>query len=120
MIAGVDRERDANTRTPAGGRVTLIFAGALVPPGVEPSARFRLPPSGWYSAGCESDEIKSARTMKKLTISKLADAAGTHLETVRYYERIGLMPEPERSEGGHRHYAPAHLQRLKFIRRARD
>ena len=58
--------------------------------------------------------------MKKLTISRLAESAGTHLETVRYYERIGLMPEPERSGGGHRHYAPLHLQRLKFIRRARD
>ena len=57
--------------------------------------------------------------MKKLTISRLAESAGTHLETVRYYERIGLMPEPERSDGGHRHYAPAHAQRLKFIRRAR-
>lgn len=58
--------------------------------------------------------------MEKLTIGRLAGAVGINLETVRYYERIGLMPEPERSGGGHRHYEMTHVQRLKFIRRARD
>lgn len=43
-----------------------------------------------------------------------------NLETVRYYERIGLMPEPARSSGGHRSYDPEHLNRLLFIRRTRD
>ena len=58
--------------------------------------------------------------MEKLTIGKLANSAGTNLETVRYYERIGLMPEPGRTEGGHRNYAAAHVRRLTFIRRARE
>jgi len=58
--------------------------------------------------------------MEKLTIGKLANSAGINLETVRYYERIGLMPEPGRTEKGHRNYAAAHLRRLTFIRRARE
>ena len=48
-------------------------------------------------------------TMQKLTISRLADSVGTNLETVRYYERIGLMPEPGRTRGGHRAYAASHI-----------
>jgi MerR family mercuric resistance operon transcriptional regulator len=58
--------------------------------------------------------------MERLTIGKLASAVGINLETVRYYERIGLMPEPGRSGGGHRHYDAVHVRRLKFIRRARE
>ena len=58
--------------------------------------------------------------MEKLTIGKLANSAGINLETVRYYERIGLMPEPGRTEGGHRNYATVHVRRLTFIRRARE
>jgi MerR family mercuric resistance operon transcriptional regulator len=58
--------------------------------------------------------------MGGLTIGRLARTAGVHLETVRYYERIGLMPAPDRTEGGHRSYAVAHVRRLRFIRRARD
>ena len=59
-------------------------------------------------------------TPRRLTIGRLAALSGVNLETVRYYERIGLMPEPGRSDGGHRSYEPEHRQRLKFIRRARD
>lgn len=55
-----------------------------------------------------------------LTIGKLADAAGVHLETVRYYERIGLMPEPARTASGYRSYGVEHARRLSFIRRARE
>ena len=55
-----------------------------------------------------------------LTIGRLAERAGVHLETVRYYERIGLMPEPRRTEGGHRVYQREHLKRLGFIRRSRE
>ncbi|TNE63217.1 MAG: MerR family transcriptional regulator [Alphaproteobacteria bacterium] len=56
----------------------------------------------------------------RLSIGKLGDRAGVNLETVRYYERIGLMPEPFRSDGGHRIYDETHLSRLSFIRRCRD
>lgn len=55
-----------------------------------------------------------------ITIGVMARNTGCKVETIRYYERIGLLEEPLRSTGGHRHYAPAHLKRLSFIRRARD
>ena len=58
--------------------------------------------------------------MQGLTIGKLADGAGVNLETVRYYERIGLIPEPGRTQGGHRNYDATHIRRLAFIRRARQ
>jgi len=55
-----------------------------------------------------------------LTIGQLAALSRVNLETIRYYERIGLMPEPRRTEGGHRLYEEAHRRRLTFIRRARE
>jgi len=57
---------------------------------------------------------------EKLTIGKLAGATGTKVETIRYYEQIGLLPAPARSAGNYRTYESAHLRRLSFIRRARD
>ena len=58
--------------------------------------------------------------MRSLTIGKLAEATGVNLETVRYYERIGLMPRPARTGGGYRSYEPNHVSRLNFIRRSRE
>lgn len=58
--------------------------------------------------------------MQGLTIGKLANSAGINLETIRYYERMGLMPEPGRTPGGHRNYDAMHIRRLAFIRRARE
>ena len=55
-----------------------------------------------------------------LTIGQLAAATGVNLETVRYYERIKLMPPPARTASGHRAYEQAHIRRLAFIRRARE
>jgi len=55
-----------------------------------------------------------------LTIGKLAAAAGVNLETVRYYERIKLMPPPARTASGYRAYEQGHVRRLAFIRRARE
>lgn len=52
-----------------------------------------------------------------LTISRLAASADVHVETVRYYQRRGLLPEPPRPQGGVRHYGPAEVARLQFIRR---
>lgn len=57
---------------------------------------------------------------RRLTIGQLARTAGVNLETVRYYENIGLIPSPPRTEGGHRCYSRAHVRRLAFIRRARE
>jgi DNA-binding transcriptional MerR regulator len=58
--------------------------------------------------------------MDALTIGQLGRATGTKIETVRYYEKIGLLPEPRRTAGNYRSYAAEHLQRLGFIRRARE
>lgn len=58
--------------------------------------------------------------MRALTIGKLAQEAGVKLETVRYYERIGLMPRTHRTPGGHRNYEGEHVRRLSFIRRSRE
>lgn len=45
---------------------------------------------------------------------------GVNIETIRYYERIGLAPKPARSDGGRREYDGDDIKRLRFIRRARD
>jgi Cu(I)-responsive transcriptional regulator len=55
-----------------------------------------------------------------LTIGDLGKATGTNAETIRYYERIGLLPKPPRTSGNYRDYGQAELGRLSFIRRARD
>ena len=54
-----------------------------------------------------------------MTIGQLADAAGVNLETVRYYERRGLLAEPPRTPAGYRQYGPAELWRLQLIGRAK-
>lgn len=54
------------------------------------------------------------------TIGKLGKAAGVKVPTVRYYEQIGLLPPPDRSEGNQRRYGSETLTRLSFIRHARD
>lgn len=54
------------------------------------------------------------------SIGALAKATGTKVETVRWYERVGLLAAPARTGGNYRVYGPPHLSRLSFIRRARD
>ncbi|HKU98654.1 MAG TPA: helix-turn-helix domain-containing protein [Vineibacter sp.] len=55
-----------------------------------------------------------------LPIGALAKRADVPVETIRYYEREGLLPAPERSRAGYRLYRAADAERLRFIRRARD
>ena len=57
---------------------------------------------------------------RDFTVGDLATRSGCKVETVRYYEKTGLMPDPPRTEGGHRIYSLEHLKRLFFIRRSRD
>jgi MerR family mercuric resistance operon transcriptional regulator len=52
--------------------------------------------------------------------SELAGRAGVHPETLRYYERRGLLHEPPRTEGGYRNYPDAAVELLRFIKRAQD
>ena len=54
------------------------------------------------------------------SIGQVAKRVGCKVETVHYYEKSGLMPEPPRTEGGHRVYALSHVKRLNFIRRSRE
>jgi MerR family mercuric resistance operon transcriptional regulator len=54
------------------------------------------------------------------TIGKLSARSGVNIETIRYYERIGILPAPPRSAGGHRIYDADHLKRLCFVRRCRE
>ena len=55
-----------------------------------------------------------------LTIGRLATSAGVGRETIRYYERRGLLASPPRSAAGYRHYPPDAVARLRFIRRAQE
>ncbi len=52
-------------------------------------------------------------------IGKLSERTGCNIETIRYYEKSGLLPEPPRTGGGHRLYSDEHLKRLAFIVQAR-
>jgi MerR family mercuric resistance operon transcriptional regulator len=54
-----------------------------------------------------------------IRIGSLASRTGCNIETIRYYERIGLLPKPQRSAGGYRLYEEEHVRRLQFVRRAR-
>ncbi|SDD41832.1 MerR family transcriptional regulator [Kordiimonas lacus] len=54
------------------------------------------------------------------TRGRLAKESGVNLETIRFYEKIGLMPDPPRTASGYRCYSIDHLKRLKFIRRSRE
>ena len=55
--------------------------------------------------------------MEKLTIGQLAKKANVNLETIRYYERRGLLPEPPRNKSGHRQYSLEEVKRTEFIKR---
>jgi DNA-binding transcriptional MerR regulator len=55
-----------------------------------------------------------------LSIGELSKRAGVKVPTIRYYEQMGLIDAPARSDGNQRRYSPAHLERLSFIRHGRD
>lgn len=57
--------------------------------------------------------------MSGMTIGKVAAEADVAVDTVRYYERAGLLPEPPRRESGYREYPADTVKRLRFIRRAK-
>ena len=55
-----------------------------------------------------------------MRIGQLSEQTNCKIETIRYYEKISLLPEPLRSQGGYRIYDEAHLRRLVFVRRSRE
>lgn len=58
--------------------------------------------------------------MDSLKIGELASASGVNIETVRYYERRGILPQPKRRESGYREYTTEDVLRLRFIKRAQQ
>ncbi len=61
-----------------------------------------------------------AKDQAQMTIGALGEATSVGAETIRYYEKIGLLPKPARTAGGYRLYKPEHVRRLNFIRRGRE
>ncbi len=55
-----------------------------------------------------------------LTIGRLARESGVNVETIRFYHRRGILPEPARFGSGHRRYSSDHVKRVRFIRRAQS
>lgn len=70
----------------------------------------------WYRV---KSRMKS-ESQREMTIGSLAKAAGVGVETVRYYQRRGLLPEPARAMGGFRYYGPDTLERLQSVKRAQQ
>ncbi|MBU8541940.1 MerR family transcriptional regulator [Falsiroseomonas tokyonensis] len=60
------------------------------------------------------------RSQQGISIGDLSRRTEVNIETIRYYEKIGLLPVPGRTEGRHRVYGPAHVARLTFVRRSRE
>lgn len=56
--------------------------------------------------------------MDRMTVSQVARRSGTAVDTIRYYTRIGLLPEPPRSDAGYRLFSPEIVDRVAFIKRA--
>lgn len=56
---------------------------------------------------------------REISIGDLSKETGVHIETIRYYERIGVMPKPPRTGGGRRFYSDYFVRRLSFIARCR-
>ena len=64
--------------------------------------------------------MKSELQGQSLTIGRLAKAAGVNVETIRYYQRIGLIREPQKPQQGFRQYQAETLEQIKFIKRAQQ
>src|SRR5438046_10642618 len=82
---------------------------------------------GQEDASCSDYRIKefcmrtiTASPTEHLPIGTLARATGVHIETIRYYERIKMLPAPPRTANGRRVYGPAEKRALAFIRRSRE
>lgn len=72
-----------------------------------------MDPVPWYG-------IKGVAMNNELTIGRLATAAGVNVETIRYYQRRGLVEAPAKPLGGHRRYGPSAVSRVRFIKRAQQ
>lgn len=64
--------------------------------------------------------MSDKKQQKRPTIGYVSEVTGCNIETIRYYERIGLLPKPDRTDGGFRLYSDEQINRLNFIRRSRN
>ena len=62
----------------------------------------------------------AAAMNRRITRGELARRTGVNSETIRYFERVGILAAPQRTEGGHRIYDEGHVRTLRFVRRARN
>ena len=58
--------------------------------------------------------------MRGYAIGEMSRQTGVNIETIRYYERIGIIPKPDRTEGGNRQYSHSEMKRLSFVKRCRE
>jgi len=66
-------------------------------------------------------EGSRAKVLERVVpIGSLSERTGVKVETIRYYEQVGLLPPPERSDGNQRRYGRRHVERLAFIKHSRD
>lgn len=63
---------------------------------------------------------KILMSVRGITRGELARRTGVNIETIRYFERVGMIPVPDRTEGGHRIYDERHVRMLSFVRHARE
>ena len=73
--------------------------------------------SGKISRCCAGYVMKQTH---EFSIGVLSERSGVNIETIRYYEKIGVMPKPARSAAGYRVYGHDHTRRLHFVRRGRE
>lgn len=64
--------------------------------------------------------VMNAKKSRRITRGELARRTGVNIETIRYFENIGVLATPDRTEGGHRVYDEEHVRTLGFVRRARN
>jgi MerR family mercuric resistance operon transcriptional regulator len=64
--------------------------------------------------------MRDHTAVKGLQRAELAERTGCNPETVRYYEKVGLLPEPPRTPAGYRSYDSTHERRLRFVLRSRE
>src|SRR5947209_489182 len=120
---------DTDTSSTPGSRRTAVSTLAAHPAQSMPSTRYRVcvPPSA-ITKSLEPDQqtlhpivTRGARVMaEKISIGEASRSCGVKVPTIRYYEQIGLVPAPPRTESNRRTFDPGDLRRLAFIRSARE
>lgn len=89
-------------------------------PAASPKVASKVQPAATCEGCVPATRSGSVTSETAMTIGRLAQAAEVGVETVRYYQRRGLLPQPKATRGAYRHYPPEVAARLRFIRRAQQ